>query len=50
MLLLKQNIIKEKRISKLFSEYISKFEVSNNKKYKVKTIKDNIIYTKKPKR
>ena len=47
ILLLKQNIIWKKQINKLFLEPELDFESSNNKNYKVKTIKTSTIYAKK---
>lgn len=45
MSLLKQDVIKNKQINKL-PEPEREFETRNNKKYKVKIIIDNIIYSK----
>ena len=43
--LFKQNTTKKWQINKLFLE--PEFDISNNKKYKVKAIRDSIVYAKK---
>lgn len=45
VLLLEQDIIKKRRINKFL--LVPKFEVGDNKEYKMKAIQDNIVYTKK---
>ena len=47
MLLLKQNINRKKRVDKKVIKL--EFETGNNKKYKVKAIYDNAVYTNKAK-
>ena len=37
-------------MNKLFAELKSEFDIGNNKKYKIKVIKDNVIYTKEVKK
>ena len=50
MSLLEQNTIKKKQINELFPEPELEFDISNNKKYKIETIKNSIIYIKKTER
>ena len=47
MSLLEQNTTKKERMNKLFSEPEPEFNADNNKKYKVKVIINNAVYTKK---
>ena len=47
MSLLEQDIIRKKRVNKKTLQEPNKFEIGNNKKYKVKTIIDSAIYGKK---
>ena len=49
MLLLEQDTTRKRRINELFLEPEPKFDNSNNKKYKVKVIKDSAIYIKETK-
>ena len=50
MSLLKHDITRKKRINELFSKPEPEIDVNNNKKYKVKTIRDSVIYAKEAKR
>lgn len=45
VLLLKQNIIRKKRVNKLLKLEL-KFDIGENKKKEVVTIKNNVVYTK----
>ena len=47
MLLLEQDTTKKKQINELFPEPELEFDTSNNKKYKVKVIRNNAVYIKK---
>ena len=47
MSLLEQDIIKKKRMNKLFLELKPEFDINNNKEYKIKVIRNSIIYIKK---
>ena len=47
MSFLEQNITRKKRMNELFLEPEPKFDIANNKKYKVEAIKDSVIYAKK---
>ena len=46
MSLLKQEITKKRRINELFLKPKPEFDIGDNKKYKVETIKDSAIYVK----
>ena len=46
MSLLKKDTIRKRRINELFIKPEPKFDAGNNKKYKVKAIKDSAVYTK----
>ena len=50
MSLLKQVIIKKRQINELFLKSKPKFNACNNKKYKIKVIKDSAVYAKKIKK
>ena len=45
-----QNITKKRQINELFLEPKPEFDIGNNKKYKVKAIKDSVVYIKKTKK
>ena len=45
MLLLKYNIIKKRQMNKLFLK--PKFNISDNKEYKIEIIRESVIYAKK---
>ena len=49
MLLLEQDTIMKRQINKIFSEPKLEFDVSNNKKYEIKAIKDSDNNAKKTK-
>ena len=46
MSLLEKKITKKEQINELFLELKLEFDASNNKKYKIKVIKDKVIYAK----
>ena len=50
MLLLEQDITRKKWMNELFSEPEPKFDVGNNKKYKIEAIKNSIVYVKEVKK
>ena len=49
MSLLKQDTTKKKQINELFLELKLEFDIDNNKKYKIKAIRDKIVYIKEAK-
>ena len=50
MSLLKKNKTKKGQINELFLKPKPEFDTSNNKEYKVKAIKNSVIYAKKAKK
>lgn len=46
ILLPEKNTIRKKQINELISKLKPEFNTNNNKKYKIETIKNSIIYTK----
>ena len=50
ILLLKQDTTRKKRMNEIFSESEPEFDIGDNKKYKIKVIRDIAVYTKKVER